>query len=110
MFGLRCRSLDTLVSMCFEQPYTCTQNGRTALLIAAAEGYTECVRLLLEAGLGTEDIDSVRGWQRDDDIATFSELLSKLCLLRSCCCANFLQIVWKILLGTNALLVAVSVF
>ena len=36
--------------------------GRTALILAAKEGNTECVRLMLNAGADKNAKDKVRGW------------------------------------------------
>ncbi len=39
---------------------TTTQSGETALILTAAEGHPDCVRLLVEAGAGTESKTNVR--------------------------------------------------
>ncbi len=39
---------------------TLAQHGRTALICAAATGYADCVRLLLNAGADTNATDGVR--------------------------------------------------
>ncbi len=39
---------------------TRAQDGKTALIVAAKEGYADCVRLLLDAGADAEVEDDVR--------------------------------------------------
>jgi hypothetical protein len=42
-----------------------TQDGSAALALAAANGFTDCVRLLLEVGADKEARDSVRDHEMD---------------------------------------------